>query len=364
MNLHDLYKKDEEMALSNEDLAMLIIGTIVFILAFTDVRSAANITWVSFLVIVPFLIGWGLVRFRRRALPKQVHYKRNIYLLPVKVIRNYHLFALIIEYALILFRYVSLSEDDAIISLIYHFIALFILMLIEFFGHLIVSDTLELFVRLEGEEEWEFKKVRNDILFGPRFLIFIIFTGIIAIGLSAFPIISLFTIPTLSIKIVLLLMQIIALLGAIALYIFIFYKTMIFGEIKDPSMLLKAVEYYESMQLDEKSLELLNKYIDKNQLNVAVLSKLAILHTKQGNHDKVLKYTGQVLAETEEKKLNAPHMISRAHLLRAISLKAKEKYKEAYTEVTQSLKYTPENNVARKLRRDLRRILKINQAEK
>jgi len=35
-----------------------------------------------------------------------------------------------------------------------------------------------------------------------------------------------------------------------------------------------------------------------------------------------------------------------------------DKKKEAYKEVTQTLKYTPENNAARKLRRDLRKKLK------
>lgn len=364
MIVRDIYKKDEDMALSIEDLVMLIVGTVVFVLAFTDVRAESNIVWISFLVIVLFIVGWGFVRFRRRPLPKQVHYKRSIYLLPVKILRNYHLLALIIEYALILFGYVPLDTNDAIISLIFHFFALFILMLIEFVGHVIVSDTLEVLVKLDEEEEWEFKKKRQNILFSTQFYIFIIITGLAGVGLSFFPIRSLFSIVSISVKIVLLVMQFVALLGSVALYIFVFNKTMNFEKIKDPSLILKAVNYYESMDLDDKSFALLNDYIQKDPLNVAILSKLSILHTKQGNYDRVLKYTGKVLAEIEEKQLHVPHMTSRAHLLRAISLKTKEKYKEAYTEVNQSLTYTPENNAARKLRRDLRRILKAKKSEK
>ncbi len=364
MIVRDIYKKDEDMALSIEDLVMLIVGTVVFVLAFTDVRAQSNIVWISFLVIVLFIVGWGFVRFRRRPLPKQVHYNRSIHLLPVKIIRNYHLIAIIIEYAFILFGFISLDNGDAVISIIFHFFALFILMLIEFMGNVVISDTLVVLIQLDDEEDWEFKHKRKNILFDTRFYFFIIITGLITLGLSYFSIASLFTITNLTEKIVLLMMQLVALIGGGVMFIFVFNRTMNFQEIKDPSLILKAVDYYESMELDDKSLKLLNDYREKDPLNVAILSKLAILHTKLGNYDKVLKYTGQVLAETEEKQMNVPHMISRAHLLRAFSLKAKEKYKEAYTEVNQSLKYTPENNAARKLRRDLRRLLKSNDSEK
>lgn len=363
MIMQDVYKSDEDMALSIEDLVMLALGTVIFILAFTDVRAEANIVWISFLVIVLFIVGWGLVRFRRRPLPKQIHYKRNIYMLPIKIIRNYQLIAIIIEYLLILFGYISLFENDAVISLIFHFFAVFILMLVEFAGNVIVSDSLELLVKLNEEDEWTFKSKRKTILFGPRFYIFIIITGLVAIGLSVEPIISLFSVPNLAHKIVLLVMQILALIGGAVLYFFVFNKTMKFEKIKDPSILLKAVDYYEAMELDDKSITLLNEYIDKDPLNVAILSKLAILYTKKGDFDKVLKYTGQVLAETEDKQMNVPHMISRAHLLRAYALKSKDRNKEAYSEVTKSLKYTPENNAARKLRRDLRRIIKSEESE-
>ncbi|MHA1197924.1 MAG: hypothetical protein ACTSQF_01010 [Candidatus Heimdallarchaeaceae archaeon] len=364
MIVRDIYKKDEEMALSIEDLVMLIIGVVVFVLAFTDVRTKTNIVWISFLVIVLFIVAWGLVRFRRRPLPKQVHFKRSMNLLPVKIIRNYHLLAIIIEYAFILFRYVPITTNEAIISIIFHFFAVFILMLIEFIGNVIVSDTLEVFVKLEGEEEWEFKKSRQNILFGTRFYIFTIITGLVGLGLTYLPIRSLFDVEILSMKIVLLVMQFVALLGSGALFIFVFNKTINFGKLKDPSQILKAVDYYNAMELDDRSLVLLNDYIETDPLNVAILSKLSILYVKRGDYDKVLKYTGKVLAQIEEKQLNVPHMSSRAHLLRAISLKTKEKYKEAYTEVTQSLTITPENNAARKLRRDLRRILKSKKSEK
>ena len=159
-------------------------------------------------------------------------------------------------------------------------------------------------------------------------------------------------------------MQPIAFLGGGALFIFVYNRTMKFESLTNPSILLKAIDYYDAMEMDEKSLTLLNEYIDKDPQNVAILSKLSILYSKKGDFDKVLKLTGQVLAEIEEKQLIAPHMTSRAHLLRAFALKSKEEFKEAFDEVTQSLKYTPENNAARKLRRDLRRILKSKAKEK
>ncbi len=364
MIMRNIFKVDEDMSLSIEDLVMVIVGAVVFVLAFTDVRSDSNIVWISFLVIVFFIIGWGLVRFRRRPLPKQVHYKRSIYLLPVKIIRNYHLFAIIFEFALILFRYIPLTNNEVPIALVFHFIALFALMLLEFAGHVTVSDTMEVLIKLDDEREEEFKKKRNKILFSTNFYIFISITGLISLGLSYFPIRSLIDVEIVSMRIVLLVMQVVALLAGIALFIFILYRMISFDKLEDPSLILKAVEYYESMELNQKGLVLLNDYIDKDPMNVAILSKLALLYTKEGNHDKVLECTGKVLAETEERQMKAPHMIAKAHLLRAISLKAKEKYKEAYTEVNQSLKYIPENNTARKLRRDLRRTLKAKESER
>jgi hypothetical protein len=364
MIVRDIYKMDEDMALSVEDLVMLAIGAVIFILAFTDVRSESNIVWISFLVVVLFIVGWGIVRFRQRPLPKQIHYKRSVYLLPLKLVRNYHLLAIIIEYALILFRYVKLDNSYAIISIVYHFVAVFVLMLIEFAGNVIVSDTLEILVKLDEESEQDFKRKRRDILFGTQFYIFASVTGIISLGLSYFSFASLAEITFSNVKIVLFVMQPIAFLGGCALILFVFNKTMKFEKISNPSILLKAVDYYETMEMDDKCLSLLNEYIDTDPLNVAILSKMAILYAKKGDYEKVLKHTGQVLAEIEEKQMITPHMSSRAHLLRAFALKSKEKYKEAFNEVTQSLKFTPENNAARKLRRDLRRILKSKSSEK
>ena len=364
MIVRDIYKMDEDMALSIEDLAMLIVGTVIFVLAFTDVRAESNIVWISFLVIVLFIVGWGIVRFRQRPLPKQIHYKRNVFLLPVKLIRNYHLLAIIIEYALILFRFVSLDNSYAVISIVYHFVAVFILMLIEFAGNVIVDDTLQVFVKLDEESELDIKKKRREILFGTRFYIFASITGIFALGLSYFSFASLAEITISSVKIVLFVMQPIAFLGGGALMLFIFNRTMKFEKIKNPSILLKAVDYYETMEMEDKCLILLNEYLETDPLNVAIMSKMSILYAKKGNYEEVLKYSGQVLAEIEEKQLITPHMSSRAHLLRAFALKSKKKYQEAFNEVTQSLKFTPENNAARKLRRDLRRILKSKSSEK
>jgi len=82
-------------------------------------------------------------------------------------------------------------------------------------------------------------------------------------------------------------------------------------------------------------------------------------HTKES-----LEITERILLETEQKEIRVPHIISRAHLLRAVSFKSKEKYKEAYKEVSTALTFTPDNQTARKMRRELRRTLKTKEEDK
>ena len=139
---------------------------------------------------------------------------------------------------------------------------------------------------------------------------------------------------------------------------------MSFDKLEKPDMIIKAVDYYNTVDLRERSYEILDNYIENTHENLGLLSKLAIMNTQDENHHKVLDLTRRILNETEEKEINVPHMIARAHLLQAISLKAIENFKLAYEEVTKSLHYIPENDVARKLRRDLRRILKVKNQEK
>ena len=69
-----MFENDYDMVLSNEDMFMLILGGLTFLFSFSDVL-AGTLTQaaLSFPAILVFLFGWGIVRFRKRPLPKQVH---------------------------------------------------------------------------------------------------------------------------------------------------------------------------------------------------------------------------------------------------------------------------------------------------
>ena len=349
-----MFEQDKEMSLSPEDLIMTILCLVVLILAFSDIRTGDTVAFASFPAVGILFVSWGIVRFRRRPLPKQVHFKRMIYLSSIKVLRNFHLISAGFSYFYILFRYHNYQHEDFLISLIFNFVGVFVISLLEIAGHVLVADNIEVLIKLDDEDEKLFRKKRFNLLFGTRFYILISIFSVISLGITYFSVTSLVT----SKDIFLNVMQLVYLILAIGLYLFVFYKTMRFDKITDPSLLLQAVDYYESADLIDESFSLIEEYLESNPENIAILSKLAILHTKKGNYDETLKYAGKVLAEIEEKNFDAPHMSARAHMLRAVCLNAKEKYEDAYKEVTQSLKYTPENNVARKLRRDLRKRLK------
>jgi len=126
---------------------------------------------------------------------------------------------------------------------------------------------------------------------------------------------------------------------------------------------MKAVDYYNSMELKEWSYRLLENYVNLKDENIALMSKLSLMYIVDKEFDKALSFSDKILKETEEKNLNAPHIISKAYLVKALGLKGREKYEEAYKAVTRSLKFVPENKVARKLRRDLRNIIKSQKFE-
>ena len=349
-----------EMSLSNEDLAVLALGFLGFAFSFADVRSETSIAMFSFPIIIVFLIGWGFVRFRRRPLPKQIQYTRYIFLGHIKTLRNYNLIAIIYHNLLILTRYISLDNSDARLALIYNYVCLLIFSILEFAGHITASDLYVVFPKIEDEDEVSFRKKRFEILFGNKFWAWIVITSLISIGLMYLPFASII----ISGDILLIVSQAIIVLISIGVVLFFYYRIISYDKLETADMIMKAANYYIDVELKEQSYELLEEYTKNKGENIAIMSKLAMMHTQDGNHNRALELTEKVLAETEEKGVNTPHMISRAHLLRSICLKAKEQYEEAYEEVTQSLKYTPENNAARKLRRDLRKILKIQKQEK
>ncbi len=355
----DMSENEIEMAMSDEDLIMVVVGLVIFILSFSDIRTSASIGFAAYPSIIVFLVGWFVVRFRRRPLPKQIHQTRSIYLSHIRSLRNYNLISIILFNILLLSRYIR-AEDEIRTVLIFNYIALFILSIIEFAGHLTVTDSLEIFPLIEGESEKEFKKNRFELLYGTKYWIWLGITSAIAIAVHYFIFAEVFIVR----DVLVIILQILSLLGGVGVFLFFYYRTMRFQTMDDPVMVVKAAEYYDESDLKDKSIKVLEDYLKEDKGNVAILSKLAVLYVQKNKRNKVLEYTKRILAETEEKSVSVPHLISKAHLLRAISLKAKEDYQEAYKEIAASLRYTPESAAARKLRRDLRKILKIKQQEK
>lgn len=349
-----MFEDEIEMALSDEDLGMLILSAIVFLLSFVDLKIA----FVSFPTSVSVLVAWGLVRFRRRPLPKQIHHTRSMFLAHIKILRNYTFIALIINNLLVLFRYVDTGGDQTL-TIIYTYILLFVFSLIEFAGNITVTDSLQLITKIEGEDEKTIRKKRFVLLFGTRFWVWVIVTGLISAGLLYLPFAAAF----LSVDIFFIICQFLSVVVGAGLYLFFYYKVMQFTEIKNPLLLTKAADYYNVSDLRGKSIELLEHYIEKDAGNIGILSKISVLYAQENNHEKVLQYTGRILAIVEEEKLDVPHTSAKAHLLRAVSLKVKEEFQKAYEEVTTSLRFTPESNAARKLRRDLRKIIKTKKQD-
>ena len=161
-----MYEDEIEMALSDEDLGMLILGGIVFLLSFVDL----SIAFVSFPATLSVLIGWGLARFRRRPLPKQIHHTRSIFLIHVKILRNYTLIALIINNLLVLFQYIG-KDGYPNVAIIYTYILLFVFSLMEFAGNVTVTDSLQIITEIEGEDEKSLRQKRFVLLFGTNFWI-------------------------------------------------------------------------------------------------------------------------------------------------------------------------------------------------
>ena len=350
-----MFEDEIEMALSDEDLGMIILSAIVFLLSFVDLSKA----FVSFPVIVCVLVGWGLARFRRRPLPKQVHHTRSIFLAHIKVLRNYTLIALIINNFLILTRYISPDDGDPNVTIIYTYVLLLVFSLIEFAGNVTVSDSLQIITEIEGEDEKTVRKKRFVLLFGIHFWIWMSITGLISASLLYLPFKPAFS----SGDIFFIICQFLAVLVGAGLYLFFYYRIMKFSEIKNPLLLTKAADYYNVSDLRDKSIEMLERYIERDAENIGILSKISVLYAQNNNHEKVLQFTGKILAIVEEEKIDVPHTSAKAHLLRAVSLKAKEEFQEAYEEVTTSLRLAPESNAARKLRRDLRKIVKAKKQE-
>ncbi|MHA1685029.1 MAG: hypothetical protein ACTSYD_01345 [Candidatus Heimdallarchaeaceae archaeon] len=350
-----MFKQDYDMALSDEDLVMFVLGVIVFILTFADIRSNDTIASFSFPSILFFIIGWGIVRFRRRPLPKQVHHTRAVYLAHLKIIRNYQLFSLILLNILFLARYIE--PGSAIrIGMIFQYASIFFLSLMEFFGHIVASDALLIIPELETDDPNILAKQRRNLLFGSKYWIWTLITLVLTIGLLYPSIDSIVAADDL----VIYMIELLAFVAGFILYYLLYKRTMKFNRIMNAEMVDKAIDYYNLVGLREKSYDIINEYLKYDEKNSAILSKYAFMLTEDQRYTEVPAITTKILEETEQKGIRVPHLIAKAHLLCAISLAKMEKYQEAYQEVTASLKYIPENNVARKLRRELRKRLKTD----
>ena len=357
-----MFEEDNVMTMSKEDLVMLILGGLALLFSFSDILAGTQAA-ITFPAIIAFVIGWGLVRFRRRPLPKQVQSTRFIYLSLVKTLRNYALFSIIIQNIFLLSGYLQFNDAARVIT-IYNIVVLMVVSIVEIAGHGTVPDYLHVFHLIEGEDEETLMKNRNTLLYGFRFWMWISITSLLVLGVAALPFYTSFFVAFEYNQILIVIFQFVALLLGAGLFVYVYYDTMSYAKLEKPEMILKAVDYYNTVDLREKSYEILEDYIENKHENLGLLSKLAIMNTQDKNHHKVLDLTRRILDETEEKEINVPHMIARAHLLQAISLKALENFKLAYEEVTKSLHYASDNNVARKLRRDLRRSLKVKNQEK
>ena len=352
-----MFQTDYDMTVSNEDLVVLILGIIALILSFSDVRSPDTLAWISFPALVLVIVGWGMSRFRRRPLPKQVQYTKSIYLSVIKTLRNYNLFSIIIQNILFLSRYIE-PNTEARTILLFNCAALITLEFLELAGNITVTDTLRIFPVLEGEDEKTAKKKQFQILFGRSFWIWISITSIISIGVIFLPINSaLVTKDALLIS-----LQVVALLLGVGTFLLVYYQTMNFDGVLRADLAIKAVNYYTVIDLEEKGIELLERYLrEVDSYNIGILSKLAGMYLKRHDFDTTLATTAKIIEYTTEHQTKTPHLNSRAHLLRAICFKAKENYEEAYKEVSKSLVHHPENTAARKLRRTLRRSLKATE---
>ncbi|MBY9001013.1 MAG: hypothetical protein KGD64_08875 [Candidatus Heimdallarchaeota archaeon] len=357
-----MFEQDSDMALSNEDLFMLILGGLTLLFSFSDILAETQAA-ISFPAIGLFIIGWGIVRFRHRPLPKQIQSTRMIYLSLVKTVRNYALFSIIIQNIFLLSDYVQ-PNDEARLITIYSFVVLMVTSILEIAGHVTVPDQLHVIHQIEGEDEYILKKKRTTLLYGVKFWVWITITTVFTLGALLIPLYTAFFVALQQNQILVVIFQFVALLLGAGLYVFTYRQTMSFVKLEKAEMIIKAVDFYNAVDLRARSYEILEDFVETKYENLGLMSKLAVMNTQDENHYKVLELTRKILNETEEKSLSVPHMIARAHLLQAISHKALDNYKLAYEEVTKSLHFIPENNVARKLRRDLRRILKVKEQEK
>lgn len=341
--------EEYKMVIANEDLVMLLLGTIAFILAFVDLSQSAF----SFPSLLLFLLGWGIERFRRRPLPKQVLKAKLFYLAPVKIIRNYVLYQIILLNGLYLFGFEK-SSFEIRTGLIFLYLALIIVSIVELAGNVRIPDNLVIIPEIETESEEVKKKKRFQVLYGAKFITWIIFSSLISIGILSLSIISIVN----SNSIVVIILSFLILLPAGVTYYYHYYEAIVKEHSLDVDYLLKATDYYVESELPKLAYELLYNFLEKEPNNIVALGKLALLYLKDGNYKKVLETTGKSLAYIEEEKLDVPHTKSRMYVFRALSQKALGKYEEAYKSVNKALTINPDNMVARKLRRELRAIVK------
>ncbi|MHA1303165.1 MAG: hypothetical protein ACTSPI_05635, partial [Candidatus Heimdallarchaeaceae archaeon] len=213
--------------------------------------------------------------------------------------------------------------------------------------------------KVEGEDERELRKKRFQILYGSRFFIWVIITSIFSFGVSSISILSVIR----SQDVLIIISQFFLLLLAVGLYWFIYKQTITYKQILPTDLLLKAVDYYMEVDLKNIAYQEIEKYLELNPHEIPILSKLAMMNLRDSKYDEVLKITGRIIANVEDQELEVPHIMARAYLLRSLSFKNKEEYEKAFKAISSSLTYDPNNQLARRIRRELRTKLKAQKNE-
>ncbi len=347
-----MFENDYDMALSYEDLMVLGMSIIIFILAF----GTLNLAPFSFPVIVIVAIGWGIERFRRRPLPKQVLKQRFIYMAHIKILRNFVLLSIIMFDIIIIFvKNLTLSEALPVaIALIFSYIGLAVLSLIEFVGNIVAPDSLLVIPQLKQESEKEIAKIRFKLLYGTRFYVWLVISGLISLASIYIPVSTL-----INSKLVLINSIYFSLIIIAGLLYWLTYKdTLNFNKSFSISDTLKIVDYYIESDLKDKAYEVINKCNQENPNEIAILSKISFLYLNDEKYDKAINVIEELIELINKEKLNVPHTLVKSFLRLAIAYKAKGEYKKAYDAVTQGLTIDPENKVARRLRKELRTRLK------
>ncbi len=341
-----MLSEDYKMTQSREDDITLIVLGITFIVAFIDLSQA----FISFTVLIFLLVTWGIVRLRRRPLPLQVQKTRLYYLVHLRIIRYYSLLSIIFLNILLL---VGLSSEMYRIVVIFNFVQLFILGLVELIGNIVASDFLIAVPQLDGEDQQEMEKQYLSLLFGIKFYVWIVISSVLVI-ISFIPIFG----TLLATKSWLLIMlQTFALIFSLSIVFYNHKQTINSTTIYDTDQIMKAVDYYNALNYRDYSYEIINEKLAMNPSNLTLLLRKSIMSVEDNSFEDVINVTDTMIEEMTEQGITAPALQGKVYFIRALSFSGLKEYQRSYDEATKALNFTPDNQPLRKLRRDVRKLI-------